>query len=78
MTVNPAVRAVTVNAGHMDRHSPADHSRPLAEVRKASWPDGATAGLLLVAAVCLCVSTALYQVAGPHHVFAEEIAITSR
>ena len=55
----------------MERHSPANHSRPLAEARKASWPEGATAGLLLVAALCLGIATALYQVAGPRDVFAE-------
>ena len=55
----------------MDRHSQADHSRPLAQARRASWPQGATAGLLLVAALCLGIATALYQVAGPRDVFAE-------
>ena len=62
----------------MERHSQANHSQPLVEARKASWPAGATAGLLLVAVLCFCVSTALYQVAGPRDVFADEIAITSR
>ena len=42
-----------------------------AEVQKASWPQGATAGLLLVAALCLGIATALYQVAGPRDIFAE-------
>jgi hypothetical protein len=58
----------------MDRQSSADHPRPVAEARKASWPQGATAGLLLIAALCLCVATTLYQVAGPRDVFADEIA----
>ena len=44
-----------------------------AEARRASWPQGATAGLLLVAALCLGIATALYQVAGPRDVFADEI-----
>ena len=78
MTVNRAVSAAAVNAAPMERHSPADHQRPTAQARKASLPEGAIAGLLLVAALCLFVSTALYQVAGPRDVFADEIAITSR
>jgi len=39
--------------------------------RKASWPEGATVGILLVAAACLALSLTLYQVAGPRDVFAE-------
>ena len=41
------------------------------EPRKA-WPAGATAGLLLVAAACVGVAVALYQVAGPRDVFGAE------
>ena len=44
-----------------------------AEAQKASWPEGATAGLLLVAAACSAVSLTLYQVAGPRDVFAETL-----
>jgi Na+/H+-translocating membrane pyrophosphatase len=43
----------------------------LASARKASWPEGATAGILLVAAACLAVSLTLYHVAGPRDVFAQ-------
>ena len=42
--------------------------------RRASWPEGATAGLLLVALLCLGIATAVYQIAGPREVFADEIA----
>lgn len=34
------------------------------------WPEGATAGLLLVAAACAGFMLILYQVAGPRDVFA--------
>ena len=44
-----------------------------AATRKPSWPQGATAGLLVIAAACLGLTTALYQVAGPRDVFAEEV-----
>ena len=37
-----------------------------------SWPRGATAGILIVAAFCLGVSLTLYHVAGPRDAFAEE------
>ena len=33
------------------------------------WPEGATAGLVLVAAGCLGLALLLYQVAGPRDVF---------
>lgn len=39
------------------------------EVRR-TWPAGATAGLLLVAAGCIAIGIAFYQVAGPRDVFA--------
>lgn len=39
-----------------------------------SWPQGAIAGILLVAAACIGFSLMLYHVAGPRDVFAEEIA----
>ena len=53
------------------------HWKPEAEVarvraRQKSWPEGATAGLLLVAAVCVGVALIVYQVAGPRDVFEEE------
>jgi hypothetical protein len=37
---------------------------------KPRWPNGATAGLVLVAAACLGVAAVLYHVAGPRDVFA--------
>jgi hypothetical protein len=47
------------------------HSLGHAPARKASWPEGATAGILLVAAACIGVTVTLYTVAGPRDVFAE-------
>ena len=41
---------------------------------RATWPEGATAGLLLVAAACLGLSMTLYHIAGPRDVFAETAA----
>ncbi len=37
---------------------------------KKHWPEGATAGLLLVAAACVGVAVLVYKVAGPSDVFA--------
>jgi len=39
------------------------------ERAKPRWPQGATAGLVLVAATCLAVAMVLYRVAGPRDVF---------
>jgi len=39
--------------------------------RKAAWPDGATAGLALIAVCCLAVALVLYHVAGPRDVVEE-------
>ena len=39
-----------------------------------SWPEGATAGLLLVAALCVTVGLTLYQFAGPRDVVEEGAA----
>lgn len=57
-------------------HAVAKHWNPeddLARVREAqskpSWPQGATAGLVLVAAACLGLAVVLYHVAGPRDVF---------
>jgi len=47
------------------------NARACAQAAKPSWPEGATAGLLLVAAACLAVSMTLYRVAGPRDAFAE-------
>jgi endonuclease YncB( thermonuclease family) len=35
---------------------------------RSSWPAGATAGVVLVAAACVGVAVGLYQAAGPRHV----------
>jgi hypothetical protein len=43
-----------------------------ARARKAAWPEGATAGLLLVATACLAATAMLYHVAGPSDAFAQE------
>ncbi|MDP9422945.1 MAG: hypothetical protein M3Q19_08955 [Pseudomonadota bacterium] len=45
----------------------------LARPGKRSWPEGATAGLVLVAAGCLALGLVLYQFAGPRDVV-EEVA----
>jgi hypothetical protein len=39
---------------------------------KLSWPEGATAGILIVAAACVGVSATVYHIAGPRDVFAQE------
>ena len=44
---------------------------PASERAKKRWPEGATAGLVLVAVACLGVAVVLYQVAGPRDVFEE-------
>ena len=41
---------------------------------KAAWPDGATAGLLLVAASCVAIGSLLYQFAGPLHPIEDSVA----
>jgi hypothetical protein len=46
----------------------------LAPRRKPSWPEGATAGLVLVAASCLAVGMVLYQFAGPRDVVEKNVA----
>jgi hypothetical protein len=38
------------------------------------WPEGATAGLLLVAISCLALGLILYQVTGPRQVIEESVA----
>lgn len=54
--------------GEIERWARADEPvRP----RKASWPEGATAGLLLVAGFCLAIGGLLYHVAGPRTVIEE-------
>ena len=51
----------------------APRAQALAKAR-ASWPEGATAGLLLIAVACLGLSMTLYHIAGPRDVFAESAA----
>jgi hypothetical protein len=43
--------------------------RALERREKSRWPDGATAGLVLVGAACLGIAVLLYHVAGPKDVF---------
>ena len=38
--------------------------------RKQRWPEGATAGLVLIAALCVGTAVGLYLAAGPRDVFA--------
>ena len=40
---------------------------------RRSWPEGATAGLVLVVASCLAVGLTLYQFAGPRDVIEEGV-----
>lgn len=37
---------------------------------KRDWPQGATAGLLMLAAACVGTAVLLYRIAGPRDVFA--------
>lgn len=67
----------------MSRHwSPDDElarsiaAEEVARLQKRPWPRGATAGLLLVATSCLALGLALYQVAGPREVVAEDAGRT--
>ena len=46
----------------------------LARSRKAKWPEGATVGVLALAASCLAVGLVLYQVASPREVIDESVA----
>jgi hypothetical protein len=51
-----------------------DRPRACVTARRQSWPQGATAGILLVAAACVGVSMTLYHVAGPRDVFAQDLS----
>ena len=55
----------------MGRHWNPDDELALAleKREKSRWPDGATAGLVLVGAACLGLVVLLYHVAGPRDVF---------
>lgn len=46
----------------------------VARPKKAPWPEGATAGLVLIAAGCLALGVVLYQFAGPRDVVEEDVA----
>ena len=54
----------------MSRHWNPDDD--LARARKAraksAWPEGATAGLLMVAAACIGAAAILYRIAGPRDI----------
>jgi hypothetical protein len=53
----------------MSRHwKPEREAAPISTARKR-WPEGAVAGLLLVAVACVGAVAVLYQVAGPRDVF---------
>jgi hypothetical protein len=52
-----------------------DVVRVEARVTRKSWPEGATAGLILVAAACLGAAVILYQVAGPRQVFEKDSSL---
>jgi hypothetical protein len=50
--------------------NPEDEIARAREARvKPAWPEGATAGLVVIAACCIGVAVVLYQVAGPRDVF---------
>jgi hypothetical protein len=50
-----------------ERRTEADSPAP--PRKRPPWPAGATVGLLLVAAGCLGLAAAVYQMAGPRDVF---------
>ena len=49
-----------------------NHPRACVTAWRQSGPQGATAGILLVAGACLGLSMTLYHVAGPRDVFAQD------
>ncbi|MGH6705835.1 MAG: hypothetical protein ACREB1_03405 [Sphingomicrobium sp.] len=57
--------------GEIARRTGAD---AIASPGKPSWPKGATAGLVLVAASCLTLGMLLYSFAGPRDVVEESVA----
>lgn len=50
------------------------HWKPEAAARpvRPPWPEGATVGLVLIAAACIGLGVIAYQVAGPRDSFAED------
>ena len=53
----------------MSKHWQPDAARERRTAKRPPWPAGATVGLLLVAAGCLGLAAAVYQMAGPRDVF---------
>ena len=45
--------------------------RALERREKSRWPEGATAGLTLVAVACVGLAALLYKVAGPRDIFGQ-------
>jgi len=43
--------------------------RALERREQSRWPEGATAGLVLVAVACVGLAALLYKVAGPRDIF---------
>ena len=58
----------------MKRDPRGNQARACVTARRQSWPQGATAGILLVAGACLGLSMTLYHVAGPRDVFAQDVS----
>lgn len=55
----------------MSRHWNPDEAiaRTRAAPRQPRWPEGATAGVALVAVSCLALAVLLYKLAGPRNIF---------
>jgi hypothetical protein len=55
----------------MSKHWKPDEElvRALERRENSRWPEGATAGLVLVATACVGLAVLLYKVAGPRDVF---------
>ena len=55
----------------MSKHWKPDEDlvRALERRETSRWPEGATAGLVLVATACVGLAVLLYKVAGPRDVF---------
>lgn len=55
----------------MSRHWNPDEAiaRTRAATPKQRWPEGATAGVALVAVSCLALAVLLYKLAGPRNIF---------
>ena len=56
---------------HWKPYSDAGRISPTGERARKRWPEGATVGVVLVAAACLGLAAVLYHVAGPSDVFEE-------